>query len=82
MNIDRVRDHIRAEILNDPELELGAEDDLLLSQTLDSLGVVRLVQFLEGEYGLQVPAEDVTLEHFSTLSKIDAYLRTRGVGEA
>jgi acyl carrier protein len=54
---------------------VAPEDDLLLSGTLDSLGVMTLVAFLEKETGSTIPAQDITIENFSTVDAICAYLR-------
>lgn len=77
MNLETIRDYVKSEILADPSLEIGPDDDLLLTGTLDSLGVARLVQHIESETGMTVPPEDVTLENFRSLTQITAYVRTR-----
>lgn len=56
---------------------VSADDDLLTSGLLDSLGIMRLVWFIEQEFVVEVPAEDVTIENFQTVSKIVAYLERR-----
>ncbi len=77
MNIDTIRTFIQTEVLNDTSFEIEPDQDLLLSETLDSLSVVRLVAFLEGQCGIDIPAQDVTLENFATLRQIEAYLASR-----
>ena len=77
LDVDAIRRYIRTELLNDETLEIGPDQDLLLSETLDSLNVVRLVAHLEAEAGIDIPAQDVTLENFATLQKIEAYLASR-----
>lgn len=54
--------------------KLGDEDDLLISNMLDSLGVMRLVEYLERVNGMKIPAEDITLDNFQTVNKIVDYL--------
>ena len=44
---------------------------------LDSLGVMRLVAHIEDAEGITIPAEDVTIENFSSLRLIDVYLANR-----
>jgi len=56
---------------------VGDQDDLLLSGLVDSIGVMRLVAFIEEEAALQVPAEDVTIEHFVNIAAISRYLEAR-----
>ena len=74
MNIDAIRTFIQREILNDPDFQIDAEQDLLLSETLDSLSVTLLIAHLESSCDVHIPPEDVTLENFSTLTSIENYI--------
>lgn len=62
------------------DLLLGASDpvtsdeEIVINGTVDSLGVVRIVGFIEDEFGISVPAEDVVIEHFRSIDAIAAYL--------
>ena len=76
MTIDQIRQYIRMELLLDETAVIADDQDLLLSETLDSLSVTRLVQHLESELKLTIPPEDVTLENFQSLNAIHAYLAT------
>jgi acyl carrier protein len=76
---ERLARYIASDLLNQPSLAIGADDDLLASGLLDSLSVMSLIHFIEQELGIDVPAEDVTIEHFVSLRAIDGYLRGRGV---
>jgi acyl carrier protein len=58
---------------------LMPEDDLLLSGLLDSLGVLRLIGHIEATLGVQIPAQDVTIEHFGSIQAIASYLETQQV---
>lgn len=80
LTIDTIREHILTDILNDSERELTPEEDLLLSGTLDSLNVVRLVAWLEKECQISIPAEDVVIENFGSLNQIKQYLNARTTG--
>ena len=50
------------------------DEPLLLSGLVDSLGVMRLVAFLEKSFGFRVPAGDLKLSNFGTLDAIVAYV--------
>jgi acyl carrier protein len=80
MNIDALREFIQKEILNDPEFVIEADQDLLLSQTLNSLSVTLLIAHIETTCDVHIPPEDVTLENFSTLQSIAAYIRSISPG--
>ncbi|NIS89203.1 MAG: hypothetical protein GTN98_03840 [Woeseiaceae bacterium] len=75
MNVDALRTYIQNEILNDPEFVIEADQDLLLSETLNSLSVTMLIAHLETECNVHIPPEDVTLENFCTLQAIESYVR-------
>ena len=79
-SIADIRQHLLTEILNDPSLELAPDQDLLLSGTLNSVGVMRLISWLESEYQISIPAEDILVEHFGSLNQIKQYLDTRLAG--
>jgi acyl carrier protein len=76
---EKLARYIAADLLNQPNLAIGDDEDLLASGLLDSLSVMSLIHFIEQDSGIAVPAEDVTIENFVSLRAIDAYLGKRGV---
>lgn len=60
------------------DLVLSGDTDLLLTGAVDSLGVVRITQWLQDEAGIEVDPGDVTLENFQTVDRMVAYARSRG----
>ena len=70
-------DYIAREIVASPGIVLSADDDLLEDSLVNSLGIMRLVAFIEQQFGFAVPAEDVTVENFSTVNAIVDYLRPK-----
>ena len=76
---DRVARYIAADLLNQSDLVIGEDEDLLVSGLLDSLSVMSLIHYIEQDLGIEVPAEDVTIENFASLRAMDEYLVRRGV---
>jgi acyl carrier protein len=74
MNVDAIRSFIQTEILNDPGFAIAADENLLLSETLNSLSVALLVAHLQDKCEIQIPPGDVTLENFGTLQSIESYV--------
>lgn len=71
-------DYISTEILDEMEMgDIDVDDDLLRTNLLDSLGVMRLVTFIHDELNVDVPAEDVTLGNFRTVAVLASYLSAR-----
>ena len=56
---------------------VGDDDNLLLNGMVDSMGVMRLVRFLEDQFGFEVPPQDVTIENFMSIQVVHAYATTR-----
>ena len=71
---DRILNYINDDLLMDQDTRVGAEDELLLDNLLDSMDVVRLVTFIDVELGVEVPPEEITIENFRTAATIAGYL--------
>lgn len=56
------------------KIELSAEDDLLGSGLLDSMGVMRLVGFVEETFNIKIPPEDIVIENFMDVKSISNYV--------
>ncbi len=55
---------------------LTVDDDLLGSGILDSIGMMKLVSFIETELSMVIPPEDILIENFMTVKHIITYLKT------
>jgi len=65
------------EILGGSGPGVSIDDEIVLDGTVDSLGVTRLLDFIEESLGVAVPAEDVTIENFQSVGSLCAYIRDR-----
>jgi acyl carrier protein len=70
-------DFIEQEFMRGRGASLKADDELLSSGIIDSLGILRLVAFVEERFGVQMPDEDVVFENFHSVNAIADYLETR-----
>lgn len=84
MNVENiVKEYLSQEIenkgmvLDDEELDDLERVDLLRGGIIDSLGVPRLVAFLETRFDVQVPFEDIHAENFSSIDSITRYMQRR-----
>ena len=69
---------ITDELLLDPEDdELTVDDELLVSERIDSLGLMRLIVFIGEDIGIKVPYEEILIENFRTVRTIDLYLAAK-----
>jgi acyl carrier protein len=53
------------------------DEDLLSSGLIDSLGILKLVSFMEEQFALQIPSEDVVYENFHSIESMSRYLVNR-----
>jgi acyl-coenzyme A synthetase/AMP-(fatty) acid ligase/acyl carrier protein len=68
---DTIKRYILTEILDDSgQTKVEDDTELLESGLMDSIGVVRLVAFLEDNSGVKVPNDEFIAENFSSLSAI------------
>jgi acyl carrier protein len=72
---ETIRDFIEGELLSGRPV--GDAENLLVGGRIDSLGVMRLVGFLESRFGFRIPGTDVTLRNFATLDAIAAYVEAK-----
>ncbi len=69
-----VRNFIVNNFLFGQPLELQADESLLRKGVIDSTGVLELVAFLEGEYGIKVEDDEVVPENLDSIASVAAYL--------
>lgn len=67
-----LHDHIVNEILLRDE-PLGTDDDLF-DAGFDSMSLSRILVFVEEEFGVTIPDEDVVLDEISTLKTMTAFV--------
>lgn len=69
--IDNVRNFVSTEIIHGSvSKELDPELSLLEEGILDSLGLQRLITFLEQDYSVSIDDEDLMPENFESVKKI------------
>jgi acyl carrier protein len=73
-------EYVSAELLIDPERGLGEHEEILASGRIDSMSVMRLVGFIQHEFSITIPNEDLVVENFRSIDAIDSYLSERGRG--
>lgn len=69
--LNYITDELTHETLEDG---LEVDDDLLGGGILDSLGMMKLILFIENEFDVKVPPEDMVIENFMTVEHITSYL--------
>jgi acyl carrier protein len=73
-----INDYISRELVQDTSLlPLGNATSLFETGILDSLGLLRLVVFVQERFGIVVDDVDLVPEHVDSVDAISAYLHSR-----
>lgn len=74
---DKIITYIKTEISMEPLDDIDLDEDLLGNGLVDSLGMIKLVLFLEKEFNVHIGPEDMTVENFNTIQSISKYLSNK-----
>lgn len=66
---NRIRSFIKNEILLTHE-EISSEVHLIESGMIDSISLMKLLTYIEGDFSVQFSEDDFNIENFSTIDKI------------
>jgi acyl carrier protein len=72
-----LKEYIREELMNGSNGELDDSENLLAAGIIDSLGILRLVSFVEEKFGIEVPDEDVTIDNFQSVQSMSDYVASQ-----
>jgi len=76
LDAEPIRNYIRREFLFDPEAALD-DEAVIFPDIVDSLGVMEIVDFLEGSYGISIDDDELRVENFGTLRSILELIRRK-----
>lgn len=71
---EKIIAYLKEEISNEPLDDIDINEDLLGSGIVDSMGMMRLVAYLEKEFQKKISPEDMTVENFQSVQSISDYL--------
>ena len=77
-NKDRILNHITTVILSGgPGENISSSDNLIDSGLMDSLSLMRLIQFLEEQFNVTFDGMDVVPDNFKTVNAMVAFLERK-----
>ncbi len=71
----KIRDFILTKLV--AEGTLRDDESFWDTRAIDSLGIVRLIHFLESAFGLKIPGRDVTTQTFASIDAVHDYVARR-----
>ena len=66
--------YITAELAGDASIALAADDDLLNTGLVNSIAIMRLIAFVEEQFGVAIPPQDMIIDHFISVNALVAYI--------
>jgi acyl carrier protein len=78
MNIQaEIEKFILEDLLSGSRSSIAADEQLFSTGTLDSLGTLRLITFLEERFGLQIKDGELGDDNFATINNIKAFVEKK-----
>jgi acyl carrier protein len=68
---ERIKEFIRTEVNPDRDLaEIGDDEPLIESGIIDSLGILKIMSFLDEEFGIDLSDQQITPDNFKNITSI------------
>jgi len=75
MNAKDIEKVLTAEIVVDSDKKsLGPDEDLLEQGMIDSLKIIKLIEFMENKFGIKIVDEDIIPENFMSINSMVKFI--------
>ena len=74
---DEIKQFITQQFGIEEHTTLNVEDNLIENGIIDSMGMMRLIRFIEKKYGIEVAFEEMLPENFESVQNISDYITTK-----
>jgi acyl carrier protein len=75
----QIREFLAGNFIFDPSIEVGIDDSFMETGIVDSTGVLELIMWVEGNFGVHVEDAEVLPENFDSIRNLTNYtLRKTG----
>jgi len=74
-NTDPIMEFIKNQLVREkPMKNIGRGDDLIESGIIDSLGILKLLEFLESKFSINIADEELIPENFESIESIESFI--------
>ncbi|HXI09863.1 MAG TPA: phosphopantetheine-binding protein [Thermodesulfobacteriota bacterium] len=78
---ERIKQFILTEVCPDANItEIGDAEPLISSGILDSLGILKILSFLDEEFGIDLSSDEIKHDNFSTVNSICELITKNSAG--
>ena len=75
--IDDTKNYILQQLLDDQQLQLDANTPLLSSGIIDSISTLKLIDYLEKKYNIEVLPHEVDRDNLDNLNLIKSFVESK-----
>ena len=74
-NMDLIMEFIKNQLVRENTMKnIGKGDDLIESGIIDSLGILKLLEFLESKFSINIADEELIPENFESIESIESFI--------
>ena len=74
-NTDPIMEFIKNQLVREKTMKnIGRGDDLIESGVIDSLGILKLLEFLESKFSIHIADEELIPENFHSIESIESFI--------
>ena len=74
-NTDPIMELIKNQLVREKTMKnIGRGDDLIESGVIDSLGILKLLEFLESKFSIHIADEELIPENFQSIESIESFI--------
>ena len=78
MHDEQIKQFILSDLIKDgSNSDLTSDENLIDSGVVDSLGIMKLVAFLESTFKISVSDDEILLDNFETIDAISSFLMSK-----
>ena len=72
--VARIVSYVKGAAILDPAQTIPLDESLLETGIFDSFGIVELITFVESEFNLEIPEEDISKEKMGSIRRMANYV--------
>ncbi len=78
MNSEAIKNFILTDIIRDSGVStIAANDNLIDSGVINSLGIMKIVSFLESNFKISISDDEILLDNFESLDAITQFVESK-----
>jgi acyl carrier protein len=75
--IEKLRKFLTSEFSSDRKGPISPDENLLTQGIIDSMGILKLVAFIESTFGIKISNDDILPENFQSLNSLKEFIEKK-----